>query len=320
MTSCVSDMEYCKEVIDLFQRTYLLEVRNVTFVDRSETELYRVESDQGPFAVKIYDPDPTVDFSVYGVNRYSAENIEGIMSLLMALSADCADKRFSYPIPLKRNSFVQMLSRGRICTVTSWISGFDLIGVKTNNDFFYKIGVMLASFHEHATQIAKRKNVHLFSGSLLLVNEWRGLIRSALNISDQVRNKLMSACDLIDRASFFLSDQDTVVVHGDFSRSNIIRTLNGFGLIDYSLCSYAPLYLDLGSLAFELPEQGALAALVGGYSDYSCRKIDVEKILIFRLFRVMLYVVANIQHMKDCSWIQGDPLAWAENLWMCKDA
>lgn len=53
MTSCVSDMEYCKEVIDLFQRTYLLEVRNVTFVDRSETELYRVESDQGPFAVKI---------------------------------------------------------------------------------------------------------------------------------------------------------------------------------------------------------------------------------------------------------------------------
>lgn len=86
------------------------------------------------------------------------------------------------------------------------------------------------------------------------------------------------------------------------------------------MCSYAPLYLDLGSLAFELPEQGALAALVGGYSDYSCRKIDVEKILIFRLFRVMLYVVANIQHMKDCSWIQGDPLAWAENLWMCKDA
>ena len=108
-------------------------------------------------------------------------------------------------------------------------------------------------------------------------------------------------------------NDDFNIIHGDMSPSNIILNARSLFLIDFSFVGIGSIYQDIASLSFELSDKQIQESLFAGYETIS-PAINLEYVKIFEIFRVLLYIVANISEFKTTSWISHNPLEWIDRL------
>ena len=298
------------------EQTYCVSCSSITYVSQSETILYKAESSKGNFAVKVFAPMQGIDFDIFGEKTYTKENLEVINELIDSIQMNKENISFDLSTPIRSvlGTFSSRLSNGCLMTMSSWVEGSDLLHPMRSDSVFKQIGKCFAVFHKLATENAGNLNLQLQDRISSLLIELKKRIKSVI-CTDVLRNRLKNAYQIIQNSFYEHDCGNVIVVHGDASLSNIVEYAGRFSLIDYSLCSIANPYLDLGFLSFELPSDKVVDYLISGYEEESGMSINRDLLKVYRMFRALLYACANLKEAENFSWISEDPMNWVENLW-----
>lgn len=301
----------------LFEK-YKLKALKIKFIDHSENVLYKIVADTAKaYSLKIHLYSDRADFKAFAPDIHSERQLEEMMSFLFFLSQHQKNFLFKFPCPIRNKDGRFISTYNRIYfSLATWCPGEDIESKSINVNLFFDLGKALANFHVQCKK--------LFSGCLLsrpvydtsclnYIQDKFRIKSSKMLLPNSIIDNIYAGFDFVKSLMQNTKKDGVNIVHGDMSPSNVVFNGSDLYLIDLSFIGLGSIYQDLAGLSFELSDKQIQTSIFSGYKTIS-PSINLEYIKFYEVFRVLLYIVANIAELKIVSWISQNPLEWVDRL------
>lgn len=125
------------------------------------------------------------------------------------------------------------------------------------------------------------------------------VLTDALNVVNETLNNLEEAKRL---------------VHFDFGLSNLIIKDNEISPIDFSLCGYGYKEMDISSVCANFLDVSLRKAVIKGYQEETCSKVDIRVVENFFALGVMLYIITQYKRISKEDWFNNAMIRWEKTI------
>ncbi|MDF2543369.1 MAG: hypothetical protein K0S47_3087 [Herbinix sp.] len=264
------------------------------FIRHNENITYAVTDDNKKYLLRIHKAADGLDFSLHCGDTPREVFIDGEIELLIKLH-DLRGFKLQYPIKNIYDQYITRLHNGDLVTVLSWLDGDDLVNATITEELVYQIGQMIGELHNTTSQIL---NVNRFHYDESFVNRLIKELRSACDMKhiselhlNQIEDVLLYTKDIIKAEK-----KNYVLIHADFSKSNLIYDKVTISPIDFSLSGYGVPEMDLSDLICSLHHDELIPSLIAGYESVGHRTVNKSYISAFMVLSIISYIA--IHHNK----------------------
>ena len=215
------------------------------------------------------------------------------------------------PVCDKNGDYVAVLQDGSLATALSWIDGNVIDKNSLSPALCCDIGGMIADLHKATSDFCAKNILHYDADFCdLLKNKLTGVQKNGI-FSGWQYNTLTTVCDKI-KAVLVQKADSFVVVHGDLSFDNIIRTSDGLVPIDFSLCGCGHPMMDLSCMLSFFEDKESKSKVIAGYEN-SGGVVDTIALNACNALNELVGILLHIEKLATESWFEN----WLDS--MCKN-
>lgn len=265
---------------------YRFQCPEAKFIRHNENMTYSVADGEKKYLLRIHKEAEGLDFSFQCGGRPRASFIAGEMELLNLLSEKMTVQK---PIKNRYGEYLTQLKTGETATVLTWLEGSEVTARDKSEELAFHIGAMIGRLHNTCSELPKldryRYDDTMCAGVLHEITE--GYEKGHI---EEGHYKCIS-CYLMKFGDFLSKKQDSMIlVHCDFSESNIILHKGLLVPIDFSLSGYSLPEMDIADMICSLDNEGLVPGLLRGYRSESRFGIHEEYVDVYRAFSVVMYI------------------------------
>ncbi len=272
-----------------------IKVRKISLAAHRENAVYRVESEEGVFALRLH-----------RLGYRSDDELNSEMEVMAALSR----AGLSLPVPLQnRRGLFLAHCEGVQATVLTWLSGTPLgetgkiLLIPNRTETFQALGNTIAAMHNALdawTPSPAFKRVHWNIDGLLGDAPHWGRFWDHPNLSPEDKNLLLTLRELL-RKQLSQGPWDYGYIHADLVSENLLVDGNAVSIIDFDDSGFGFRLHDIATALVkhqnEPDYQTLRAALIAGYT--SKRPLDTASIDTFLLIRHLTYLGWIVPRMQS---------------------
>lgn len=212
----------------------------------------------------------------------------------------------------RAGEMVSQLSNGTPVTFLSWLQGETTQEGRPEAHEWLGLADYIAGLHA-ATRATDLGLIHY---DLALLERMQRIFEADLQFGvfqAEEYASLESALACI-RELFQAESMRWSICHADLAPSNLIRHVGRLVPIDFSLAGWAPVAMDLASLAAHISDRDLLRQMVARYeelSDYSLAWREIEACFAWQ---VMLYMAAQGRAASQESWFAAAMQRWCRTI------
>lgn len=263
---------------------YDLDVRNVVFIQHNAGIVYRVETPDQQYILKLYKRVGEGDDS-------EASELEVGMHWLAEM-AQATGIVVQMPIATKAGAFVDQIasdsSKPINCTLQRWLNG-RLINGDFSPEQVYRIGVLLARLHQHSQHHPVSNLLHTTQHDAEALRVRVATLRTVLDeslYSQADHARVVAASKRIAAMIAALGNEPVVwgAVHGDIHHANLLIDGDQIYPIDFTGLRVAHYLYDIGITLYHILYQGPAICreLLRGYQ--SIRALSEAQIISIEEF------------------------------------
>ena len=281
-------------------RHWGLDIKTVVFIAARENSVYRVETVNGPAAMRIH--------------RCGYRTTDEIYSELLWMMM-LAENGISVPMPIQAiDGTYYILIDNVVVSLLSWVDGKPFSQVVVTQDMYFELGRILAQTHSLAD--AWQPPVCFTRPTWNLLGDepsWGRFWENPLLTDNQGEFFITFR----DRACHSLKQLDSLdfgLVHADLIPDNVLANGNQLQLIDFDDGGFGYRLFDLATITHRsrrLDKTGVLAnATVDGY----CleKQVDINSLVLFEAMRACSYIGWNISRMHEVNGLDRNKIFIAE--------
>lgn len=259
------------------------------FIRHNENMTYSLADGDKKYLLRIHKEAEGLNFSFQCGNRRRTSFIAGEMELLSLLS-----ERMTVQRPVKNRKGEYLTRLDETATVLTWLEGSEVTAEDKSEELVFRIGAMIGRLHNHCGELPGLDRYRYDEAMAARVLEEITEGHENGDIEKQyykcIREYLVKFGEFLSK-----SHKRMILVHGDFSESNIIVHEGRLVPIDFSLSGYSLPEMDLADMICSLDNAGLVPGLLMGYRSQSRLEIHEELVDIYRAFSVVMYIAYHHQ-------------------------
>ncbi|WP_310603829.1 phosphotransferase enzyme family protein [Anaerosporobacter sp.] len=244
----------------------------VEFIRHNENITYSIIDRDKKYLLRIHKEAKGLDFSFYRGDINREILIKSEIDLLNKLSKE-KNIVVQTPVQNKNGKYVSCLEDGSFVTVLTWLDGERLDSVEITKELAFKMGEMTARLHESYYTLPTFKRCVYDD---VFIDKFIMEAKSAMELKHikevhylEIRRVLKRLQDVL------IKEKDNfVIIHYDFSKSNIIYSKESVSPIDFSMFGYGIREMDLGGYLCMIEDSQLISSILEGYESVSGYKIN----------------------------------------------
>ena len=281
---------------------YDLNVLEVKFLRHNENKVYMVNALEGRFILRIHENKEGLRADAILKAKDRQQMILGEMGLLEKLYNNFS-RDIQKPIRNKKGKYVNVLENGKLATLIFWIEGQGLDEIECDEGILNKLGDSLVKLHSVMRNFEIEGRMDYGIACACHVQEELELAYQEEYISFIQFNTMN---EILKRLRALFADNSTKLqmVHGDFSKSNLLYNADSGKVvpIDFSMSGFCIKEYDLASIALHFEKNGEAQYILDAYEAASDRKPDKLQIQICVCYQIILFIVAQDKNVYYQPW------------------
>ena len=281
---------------------------DATLIRHNENMTYKIENNTCKYLMRIHKPIEGFNLGLLQMGSDHKKQIEDEMTLLELIS-DISEIRVQKVIRNINNERVTTLNDGTFVTVLGWLEGETLENTEITKKNAYEIGVMISKMHKTLKSL-KLSNRYNYNEILLseMIKEC-DKAHEMKHFNDNQADIIKNALDYM--RNFFINNKEKLVlVHSDFSKSNMIINQGIVSPIDFSLSGYSVPEMDLASVFSHINDEILNAEILRGYENESGQAINKAAMNICFCFQILLFVICQHNAVAGEPWFSEKLDEW----------
>lgn len=251
--------------LDEVKEAYGMEQGTTEFIRHNENLTYCLELDQKKYLVRIHKhKDGFTTGSMFeGLDGFELRQKE--LEFIQYLK-QCGIV-VQTPVQNKYGDYVTSLKDGTLATVLTWIPGKIIDKKEIKPELCFEIGRLLYRMHNASRSLPTKEFESYFrydtAFCIRVTEEFTRLAKENI-IPNEPSNTILRTLEIIN---FMLGKKESeqIMVHTDFSLSNLLITEEGLVPIDFSLMGYCDPMMDLSSICCNISGKVNRQSLLLGY-------------------------------------------------------
>ncbi len=274
-------------VIAAARSHWLLGEAPITLVWARENQVYRVDRNDGPVALRLHRP-----------GYRSADEINAELQWMAMLS----EHGVSVPAPVAGmdGSYIQTFNG---CTVSllSWIDGTPHSKMTATPDMYFALGRELARMHALADSWHLPAGFSRPTWDLIGDNPSWDRFWENPSLNAQQRGRFLAFRDHAREAVKSFEPLDFGLIHADLVPDNVLSNGEQISVIDFDDGGFGYRLFDLATITFQSKQKfdsdEFAQAVIDGYC--TSRSFPLESLMLFEAMRACSYVGWNISRMQE---------------------
>ncbi len=287
------------------------------FIRHNENITYSVVDGTKKYLLRIHAEAEGLDFSFFRGDFNRKVLIKSEVDLLNELSK-AKDITVQSPVVNKNGEYLSCLKDGNIATVLTWLEGETLVSVDMTKELAFKIGEMVAKLHNSFYTLS---HFNRCAYDETFIDKFTAEARAAkeqCHIKEEHYIEIERV--LIRLKEILLKEKDNfVIVHSDFSKSNMIYSEGLVSPIDFSMCGYGVREQDIGDLLCVIEENEIVEELIKGYDSNGKFKINREYMDIFKASSIIGYILIHHNNLYNNEKFQANMERWCKTIFSVID-
>lgn len=284
---------------------YGLKNAKTMLLRHNENRTYRIDCDEQSYCLRLKNPIPGFDLSVFGGEQETL--LRGELDFINALSEQ-TDIPVQQPVKTLTGDLVARLSDGTLASLLCWMDGISFDTDKRTEQMLISAGQTLAKLRS-AEEVTPNINIFpRFSYDQKLVEQLAA--RAEQGTEYLPAEAINSVIKALKSVAIVMSEMDeneaTLIAHSDPGLGNMIWINGRVGLIDWSLSGYAHSYMDIGGLMGATSDRKEQRLLLKGWESIR-GKANRRYIDAYFSLSVLLFVCC--QHTRAKEWADWFPSA-----------
>ena len=282
-----------------------------TFLIRhNENMTYQVMDGNQKYLLRIHKSAEGLDFSSLCGHLPRQVYIESEIELLLRLNENSAIQ-LQAPVNNKFGTYVTRLSSGYYATALTWIDGEALTNMVITNEVVYEIGKLIGQLHN---SVVKLPYINRYSYDEFMIDRAMSEIEKAYeekHIGERHHRYIWTY--LLGLKEFIRKEKKNfIIVHADYSKSNLILHENQLIPIDFSLSGYSLPEMDLADVCCSLNDRTILPKLIEGYQSVNRYKPNELYISIYEALSIILYIAYHHSRFEQDEKAQRSLDRWTD--------
>lgn len=283
---------------------------------------FKVTDESGEYVLRIHKPVNGFSLGILQ-GRYDAiEYLRGEIDILVFLHEN-TDIPVQTPITNKMGEYITILDDGTPATLLEWVGGTVIESTKHTPELMYAIGKMTSTLHMSLRNM-QVNNVHKcirYNYGKPLLDEISGQVLEMENLGQINGEQTQYMFAALEEIKVRMDRLDCIpnakgIVHSDLSPSNMIYNSDKIIPIDFSLCGYSYIYMDLGSLLCHFTKPEDQKAIIAGYECICGYKVDIYFVEPFYAMQVLLFIACQHDKSYKYDWFPGAIKRWCDTIFI----
>ncbi len=298
-------------------RLYPFTAPNAQLIRHNENATYRVV-DGETYVLRIHRPAAGFTLGMFGVTGHTAELLGGEMAFIASLRAG-TDIPMQTPVECVGGRLVGMLSDGTPVTALTWLEGETLEHAGATQDLLRRVGEMTAKMHRHAQGVTAALQRYAYGPGML--PRIAASVAKAADASAITAEQCACMQGALAKIRARMDELDAMpggpcIVHSDLSAANLIVRNGAVSPIDFCLCGYSHIHMDIGSLYGHWSTEPERRALIDGYEAVAGTRVDFRYVEPYFALQVLLFIASQYERAKDWAWFGGAVGRWCRDIFL----
>ncbi len=281
------------------------------FIRHNENITYSILDNSMKYLLRIHKEAEGLDFSFYRGNINREILIKSEVDLLNQLSKE-KNITVQTPVQNKHGEYVSCLKDGSFATVLTWLDGETLDSVEITKELAFKIGEMIAKLHESFYTLPQF-NRCIYDETF--IDKFIMEAKSAVELKHieekhylEIKRVLKIYQEILIREK-----NNFVIIHYDFSKSNLIYFNESVSPIDFSMFGYGIREIDLGE-CLNMIDNDLMSFVLEGYSNISEYKINKKYLDICKATGIIGYIIIHHNKIYESEKFKANMERWCSTI------
>ena len=298
---------------------YSLKQPQAEFIRHNENMTYKITGIDGQYILRIHKPIEGFSPDPYNMDYSRDDLIQNELDIISALK-NGTDLSMQTPVYGINGGLVQILTDGTPVTLLKWVEGQTVESAGMTTEILKDSGKLMAQMHTFFSQKAELDKRHIrYNYDQTILPRIAGRIDNAARAGivkhEQVRTILRSLDEMRRRFDELDNIQEKHIVHADLGKSNVIIGTDGqLTPIDFSLCGYSHLYMDMGGIYGLNHNDEGRRHIIEGYKSVRKCEINPRYIEPYLAMGVVLFIACQYERAKGWDWFPGNMERWCRDI------
>jgi Ser/Thr protein kinase RdoA (MazF antagonist) len=298
-------MDFLQEAVACFELPPL----QAELLRHNENMVYCLRDDEPRFVLRIHRPREGFEAGLLYGERSALQVRQGELQVLERLRA--VGLLVQEPLPNRAGELVSVLSDTTPATLLRWLAGATAQEQLPSDEQWLALAGDLAQMHGALSGLAHTVPAY----DLALLERMNASFALSAQLGALLPDEHATVCAAMAQIEALVRAESThwSVCHADLSKSNLIDVQGRLLPIDFSLCGWAPVAMDLGSLASYLPRP-LVQQLWLRYQQESGVELAWRELELCFAWQVLLYLATQAGSVYQQDWFRAAMQRWCRTI------